>query len=139
MKLVVDTNVIFSGIFFQGAPNKVLVSLLRGDCKVVLTEEIILEYREVIKRYAFKKKIPNINEPLQIIDILISDSIMIDAKNIISPYCADLDDVKFLQAAIASNARYLISGDKHLLDVGSYIGGEVLQAHDFLQSQEVLV
>ena len=48
-----------------------------------------------------------------------------------TPKCADPDDVKFLQAAMAAKAKYLISGDKHLLDVGEYPGGKILKAQEF--------
>jgi len=132
MKIVVDTNVIFSGIFFQGLPSKVLENILNGLYQIVLSEAIVSEYRNVIVRYAKKKKVLDLSVPLEIIDLLISGSLFIDANGIVTPGCADPDDIKFLQAAIASNAKYLISGDKHLLDVGEYPGGIVLKAGTFI-------
>ncbi len=132
MKLVVDTNVIFSGLFFAGLPGKILEDILNGVYQLVLSEEIVSEYRNVIVRYGKKKKVQDLSPVLEIIDLLISDSLFIDANGIITPECADPDDIKFLQAATASKAKYLISGDKHLLDVGEYPGGIVLKVQDFL-------
>src|ERR1700722_15518166 len=108
MKIVVDTNVIFSGIFFQGPPSKLLENILSGLHQIVLSEAITSEYRNVIVRYGKKKKALNLSAPLEIIDLLISNSLFIDANGIVTPGCADLDDVKFLQAAMASKAKYLI-------------------------------
>jgi len=132
MRVVIDTNVVFSGIFFRGVPNKILENVLDGDYRIVLSEEIVSEYRNVIIRYGKKKKVLDLSAPLEIIDFLVSISLFIDASGIVTPKCADLDDVKFLQAAIASKANYLISGDKHLLNVGEYEGGVVLKAREFL-------
>lgn len=132
MKIVVDTNVIFSGIFFQGPPSKILENILNGLHQIVLSEAITSEYKNVILRYGKKKKVPDLSAPLEIINLLISSSLFIDANDIVTPGCADPDDIKFLQAAMASKAKYLISGDKHLLDVGGYPGGIVLKAQEFL-------
>lgn len=132
MRIVIDTNVVFSGIFFRGLPSKVLENVLDGDYQIVLSEEIVSEYRNVINRYGKKKKVLDLSAPLEVIDFLVSVSLFVDARNIVTPKCADADDVKFLQAAIASKANYLISGDKHLLDVDKYEGGVVLKVQEFL-------
>ena len=113
-------------------PGKILENILNGVHQIVLSEEIGSEYRNVIVRYGKKKKVEDLSPALEIIDLLISASLFIDANGIITPACADLDDIKFLQVAMASKAKYLISGDKHLLDVGEYPGGIVLKAQDFL-------
>jgi len=131
MKIVVDTNVVFSGIFFGGLPGKILEDILSGVYQIVLSEEIVSEYKNVIVRYGRKKKVIDLSQSLEIIDLLISCSLLIDANGIVTPGCADPDDIKFLQAAMASKAKYLISGDKHLLDVAEYPGGIVLKVHDF--------
>lgn len=132
MKIVVDTNVIFSGIFFKGVPSKIIENIFLKKYQIVLSKEIVDEYIKVIERYCKKKKVPDFTVPLEIIDLLISHSIFIDSSAVITPYCADPDDIKFLEAAMASKAKYLISGDKHLLNVGEYPGGLVLRPQDFI-------
>ena len=138
MQLVVDTNIIFSGIFFRGLPGKILESVLTGIHQIILSEEIVSEYRQVIIRYSKKKKVSDFSAPLEKIDILIAESLLIDARDVITPPCADPDDVKFLQAAMAAKAKYLVSGDKHLLDVGEYPGGLVLKAQEFCRHVNLL-
>lgn len=71
---------------------------------------------------------------MDIVNFLIASSSIVDAQHVPTPPCDDPEDVMFLQAAIASKAKYLVSGDKYLLDVGKYPGGIVLKVHDFLSA-----
>lgn len=105
MRVVIDTNVVISGIFFGGPPAKVLEAVLYDQYQVILSEEIINEYFEILHRISEKRNAP-IEPGRKIINILISNAIIIDATNVETPPCADPDDIKFLQAAIASNAKF---------------------------------
>ncbi|MEI6790430.1 MAG: putative toxin-antitoxin system toxin component, PIN family [Myxococcaceae bacterium] len=49
------------------------------------------------------------------------------------PDCDDPDDVMFLELATAGQADYLVSGDKHLLKVRNYAGGQVITPAEFLK------
>lgn len=131
IKAVLDTNVVISGIFFSGTPAKILECIAENKFHVILTEDIITEYEEVILRHARRNRFST-DAPFQIMNTIIAASTIIEAKQIISPPCDDPDDVMFLQAAIAANAKYLVSGDKHLLKVNKYPGGIVIKAGDFL-------
>ena len=48
MKIVLDTNVLVSGIFFTGPPSKILRAWSRGKVQLVVTPEILDEYRRVV-------------------------------------------------------------------------------------------
>jgi putative PIN family toxin of toxin-antitoxin system len=63
MRVVIDTNVVFSGIFFGGLPSTVLESVLKNDYQIVLSEEIVCEYRNVIVRYGKIKKVLDLSMP----------------------------------------------------------------------------
>ena len=41
-------------------------------------------------------------------------------------------DDKFIECAYISNADYIVSGDRHLLNLKSYKGIEILSARDLL-------
>jgi len=47
--------------------------------------------------------------------------------------CRDPDDNKFLEAAIAAKAEYLVTGDKDLRDIGEYEGVKIRSPAEFLQ------
>ena len=129
--LVLDTNVLVSGIFFSGPPSKIIEKIIENKLHIILSEEIIDEYTEVIMRYLGKRGLST-DVPLQILHSIISLSTIIDATFIAAPFCEDPDDIIFLQTAMASKAQYLVSGDKHLLKIKTYHGGIILKAKNFL-------
>jgi len=49
---------------------------------------------------------------------------------------ADPDDDKFLEAAVAGDVDYLVSGDRHLLDLGTFRGIEIIEPRTFYEQLE---
>ena len=49
MKIVLDTNVLVSGIFFSGPPRKIVDAWIEGVCQFVVSVPILEEYRRVAK------------------------------------------------------------------------------------------
>ena len=54
MRIVLDTNVLVSGIYFAGLPSRILRHWKEGDVSLVVSPAIFDEYREVIKRLGRK-------------------------------------------------------------------------------------
>ena len=54
MKIILDTNVLISGIFFSGLPNQILNAWRHGKFKIVLSQEIVDEYLAVAERISSK-------------------------------------------------------------------------------------
>ena len=48
MTIVVDTNVLISGIFFGGAPWRVVNAVSKGEVQAAATPEIVGEYIDVV-------------------------------------------------------------------------------------------
>lgn len=132
MEVVVDTNIIYSGIFFGGLPLQLLDLILDGSKNLVLSEHIIAEYKDVVLRHIQKRGANEAFCPITFLESLIELSILIEAHHVQTPFCADPNDIKFLQAAIASKTEYLVSGDRDLLDVKCYPGGRVVTVREFL-------
>jgi len=44
----------------------------------------------------------------------------------------DPDDDKFIECAVASRSGFIVSGDKHLLNLKEYKGIKIMKAADFL-------
>jgi putative PIN family toxin of toxin-antitoxin system len=55
MKVVVDTNVFISGVFFGGKPQRVLEKIVDGEVCGLCSVEILNEYRGIVKRMVEKK------------------------------------------------------------------------------------
>jgi putative PIN family toxin of toxin-antitoxin system len=49
----------------------------------------------------------------------------------------DEDDIKFIECAVAGRCHYIISGDRHLLDIGEYGGINIMKVADFLNKLDV--
>jgi len=54
MKIVLDTNVLISGIFWKGVPGEILDYWTSDKIEIVVTEEILKEYIDIIQRMAQK-------------------------------------------------------------------------------------
>ncbi len=62
MRIVVDTNIIISGIFFRGKPRKLLEKCFSGILQMVCSKEIFIEYLETIERFTKKSGINIVKE-----------------------------------------------------------------------------
>lgn len=133
IRAVLDTNVLFSGIFHGGCPGKLLELALDGVYHIVISQDILNEYNEVLLRTCKKRNIDSAI-PLKVLKALISSSVLIETKKISTPFCEDPDDIEFLRAAIVSKAKYLVSGDKHLLRVKEFQHGVILKPNDFYKN-----
>lgn len=129
MRIVLDTNVLISGVFFGGFPRKILSSIVTRKLTACATAEIINEYEEIVQEMIDRKQ-GHINRT-----ILVP---LIKAMEIIAPsshieICRDPDDDKFLECAKDSHALYIISGDKDLLVVEKYENIQIVTAKDFCE------
>lgn len=129
MRVILDTNVFISGIFFTGPPHQILKAWRDGKLKLVLSVEILEEYQRV--GAALAEQFPKIDlKP--ILEFIMLHAEMVAAPPIPEPVCTDPDDDKFLACAVAGNARIIVSGDKHLLQVSGYQGVQVLKPRQFV-------
>jgi len=131
MKIVLDTNVFISGIFFDGPPSQILKFWKESNVKIILTEEILKEYQRVGEELSAKH--PSINiEP--IIELFTIFGEFVETEGISENVCEDPDDNKFIECAIASQSKLIVSGDKHLLKISGYKDIEVLKPRNFIDN-----
>jgi len=129
MKVVVDTNVFVSGIFFSGPPYIILQAWRNGRVQLVISPLILSEYREVAIRLA--DRYPHV-DILPIIDLVMVNADIIQAEAFAMPVCEDPDDDMFLACAISSGVQTIISGDKHLLKLDGYQGIAIIRPKSFV-------
>ena len=132
MKIVIDTNVIVSGIFFNGKPRELLRECFNGKYEIICTKEIFLEYVETIEKLAKRYK-QRVRE--EIIPILL-DNITIIENVDDGKYSRDPDDDKFINCAKSSGAKYVITGDNDLLVLEKIGDIKLLTVADFLKEKE---
>ena len=113
MRVVLDTNVFVSGIFFSGPPSRVLRAWRDGRLTLVYSPAIFEEYDSVF--IELKDDFPAIN-PRPVLDFLVFYGEIVHPANVAIAACRDPTDVKFLQCLLASKAHCLVTGDHDLLD-----------------------
>lgn len=125
---MVDTN-IFVSSFFGGNPRKVIDLWKSGSILICLSPKIVDEYVAVLKRLGVDE--PHVKELLNLFSrgyqiFFTSDT---PRLRIVSK---DPSDDKFIECGVALEANYIISGDKALLEIGNYMGIEILSPKRFL-------
>lgn len=123
MKVVLDTNLLISGVFFGGVPRQILEAWRDGIVTIVYSPEILAEYQRVGERLGERFEGVDLNPFLQLLAV---QGHLQDSPDPGSPITADPDDDKFFACAHASGVKVIVSGDTHLLSASGWEGIEVL-------------
>ena len=128
MRVLLDTNVVVSGLFFGGTPRALLEAWTQGAYELVLTPQVVSEYLEVCERLGVRN--PNLQYQPALTRIIGGAALVADpgAEGDIS---RDPDDDKFFRAAKAEEA-IVVSGDADLLEMNGWEGVQVLAPSDFM-------
>jgi putative PIN family toxin of toxin-antitoxin system len=129
MKIVLDTNVLISGIYFSGPPGKILQAWRSSRFQLCVSPEILEEYLNVAERLA--NRYAGI-EYEGILGLIVQNAELVQATDLPEPVSEDPDDDKFLTCALASNTRIIVSGDRDLLKVSGYADIRVLTPKAFV-------
>ena len=117
MKVILDTNVFVSGVFFTGPPHMILEAWRDKKISLVISLEILEEYRRVGN--LLSEKFPGVDlNPL--LDLVTIESELVTPPEFQEGVCQDPDDDKFIACALASATTIIVTGDKHLLEVSGY-------------------
>ncbi|MFU8770953.1 MAG: putative toxin-antitoxin system toxin component, PIN family [Anaerolineales bacterium] len=130
MKVILDTNVFISGLFFSGPPYKILEAWRDGIIELVASPEILEEYYRVGEILA--QDHPGIDLSSWF-EYAIQRVVIFSTNPFIEPICDDPDDDKFLTCALASECKIIVSGDKHLLRVSGFESIEIVRPREFLE------
>jgi len=88
----------------------------------------VLHYPKIKKRYSLSEEtLERVITNLYCYTVIIRNAPRMEAVP------DDPDDNKFISAAITGKADYIVTGDGHLLDLGSYQGIEIVTPKVFLE------
>lgn len=132
-RVVIDTTVWISGIFWHGTPHQILEMWKAGDFEIIVSEAILAEVGRKLNEKAaqFRMEVEAVNEWL---DLIIGEAIFVQPQEKIQA-CRDPDDDLFLEAAVEGGADLIVSGDKDLTDIGKFREIKLVnprQFYDFL-------
>ena len=129
MRIVVDTNVLASAVFFGGKPGELLRLILARTVSAVATQEILNEYQDTIDYLLKKYK----GRGLHLSAVPIYSSMEIIPARTRVTVCRDPDDDKFISCAIDGQCYYVVSGDKDLLTLKKYRHVKIVTVSEFLE------
>lgn len=109
MKVVIDTNVLISAAWRDKSPEAVVLWVaFQDDWEWIVSQEILDEYREVLRREKFKLS----NEVIKKWDDIVTNMTSLIEVTSFVDYPRDRKDSMFLNCAMSVDADYLITGDK---------------------------
>ena len=130
MKVILDTNVVISAVYFGGAPLKILKAWRDGQLELVVMDDILAEYDEIANR--LHVRYPGVDfHPW--IDFIRENATRKEVPKLYPSVCEDPDDDVFVACALASDAKVVCSGDRHLLVIDGHQGIEILAPRQFAE------
>jgi len=132
MVIVLDANIFVSASFWGGKPENILEMVESGYDTLCITDEIIAEIERVLKKRKFKQPEETKQIALRRIKLISRKIAVPDSQLITTGGSRDKTDDKYLECGIAANADYIISGDKHLLELKEYRGIKIVTAAEYL-------
>lgn len=111
MKVVLDTNVLISGIFWKGTPHALLNAWAENRFKVIISNAILAEYIAVLHRIDMQGDIAK-----RWSVFLVEHAIVVKDRYRVK-LARDVSDDKFVNTAISGGADFIVSGDDDLLSL----------------------
>jgi putative PIN family toxin of toxin-antitoxin system len=128
--VVLDTNVLISALVGHGKPRRLVLRLLEGET-VVSSMEMMAELADVLSRVKFTDiKSSQVNSFLS---KFAKRVVVVTFKRRFKIVEEDPDDDIVLSTAYGGDARYIISGDKHLLKLKEFRGIEIVTVKEMLE------
>ncbi len=132
-RVVFDTNTLISGLLWDGNESIVIEKAEIKAIKLFISHQMLEELAGVLKRKKFTKKLEGkeytIEKAIAKIALI---STLIEPNININEIKEDLVDNRVLECAISCKADFIVSGDKHLLNLKEYEGIKIIKAAEFI-------
>ncbi len=127
MRIVLDTNIFISGIFWKGNFCSQIIDAWRNGKFILISSlSLIEELIENLKDF-------RIQMPEDVVEgwknMIIQNSVIIETKNKLNIVEHDADN-KFLETVFEGNADYIISQDNHLLKLKEFRGIKIIKPEE---------
>ena len=127
MRILLDTNVLISGILFRGVPRDLLERAIRGEFDLVTSPVLLDELEDVlVRRFEFP---PELSRGVRT-ELESLAEIVVPAD--VPAVSRDPDDDQVLAASVTGNAEIIVTGDRDLLILETYLGIQIMTPADFV-------
>lgn len=109
MRAVIDTNIFLAGLLnADGGAAKIIRAFRDGAFELIVTHDVFDEYVRVI--HLFDNDVPS-HKSEELLELVFAKAVKVrpaSAKGL----CSDADDEKFLSAALAGEADFIVTKNK---------------------------
>lgn len=131
MRIVLDTKVLVSALLFGGLPEEVFHGCVRGEPRLLTSEVLLTELGSVLGRSRF-------GLPGEVVRAMVAEvtsvADRVETTTEVSAIPEDPTDNAVLACAVDGKADHIVSGDRHLLDLGVHRGIPILTARQYLEA-----
>lgn len=127
-RVVLDSNILISALIFKGKPDRVVTLAQRQTIQAITSEILLAElYRVLTDKFVYSQS-----------EIAMFDANLRSFMEVVMPteslaVVDDETDNRVLEAAVAGNCDYIVTGDKLLLNVRKYKSIKILSVSDFVK------
>lgn len=124
MRVVLDTNIVASGIFWGGNPARLLDAAQSGEIELFTSRRLLAELARILPRPKFARAVAA--SGLSIEELVLGYAALatvVQPVAIEPTIAADPEDDQVLACALAARADLIVSGDKHLHSLGGSFQG----------------
>lgn len=121
MRLVLDTNVVASGLLWNGTPARLVDAAQTGEVELFTSRVLLAELTRILRRAKFALAIANSGASLE--DLVLGYAALATLATpapIPATVLNDPDDDHVLTCASAGNAEFVVSGDRDLLSLKTF-------------------
>lgn len=130
MRIVLDTNVLVSAIFWGGTPLRIIDLWRKNKIEAVASEPVLDEYLRTIEYLSKKIYRPDLYRRWT---SAMSKMTLVKATKSFH-LCRDPKDNMFIDCVVAGRARYLITGDEDLLVIEKVMSTRIVGPSKFLEA-----
>ncbi len=125
MRIVLDTNVALSALLWRGTPYRLLDAIRNsGDARLFTSPALLDELSDVLTRPSVTKRLAVIGRSVrEVLDDYIEAVEVVEPEHIPRVVPNDADDDHVLACAVVAQAELIVSGDQHLVGLGSNYQG----------------
>ena len=134
LRVVLDTNIIISGMATTGTvPYKVLEAWRANKFVLLTSPSILQEVQEVLSRPKITSYLHLTASGIQsVLNVLSTRAFITQGILAVDVVVSDPDDNKFIACALEGSATYIVTGDNDLLRIQEYDGVKIVNARAFL-------
>lgn len=132
MKVVLDTNVLISGIYYGGKPARIVEAWLQKIFELYASEKLLAEYLRLISEFDLKRP-----ARLGLVwkDVLEKNVHQVKSAGLFAGIVRDPKDDMLLDSAQQAKAGFLVSGDLDILSLKGSFDFKIMSPSVFIENQ----